>query len=144
SLDAFLQARIARMMRTLAIDAGASMLFISHDLAVVREIADRVAAMEAGRSAEVGTTEQIWTDPQHAYTKPLLAATPKVGGAAILFSSADLAVVRESADRVAAMEAGRTVEVGTTEQIWNDPQHAYTKKLLAAIPKVDGKGIIPG
>ncbi len=84
SLDAFLQARIARMMRTLAIDAGASMLFISHDLAVVREIADRVAVMEAGRIVEVGTTEQIWNDPQHAYTKKLLAAIPKVDGKGII------------------------------------------------------------
>src|SRR5699024_3628502 len=82
-LDAFLQARIARMMRTLAIDAGASMLFISHDLAVVREIADRVAVMEAGRIVEAGTTEQIWNDPPHAYTKKLLAAIPKVDGKGI-------------------------------------------------------------
>lgn len=84
SLDAFLQARIARMMRTLAIDAGASMLFISHDLSVVREVADRVAVMEAGRIVEVGTTEQIWNDPQHPYTQKLLAAIPKVDGKGVI------------------------------------------------------------
>lgn len=84
SLDAFLQARIARMMRDLAIDSGASMVFISHDLSVVREIADRVAVMEAGKLVEVGSTEQIWNDPQQPYTKKLLAAIPKVDGKGII------------------------------------------------------------
>lgn len=84
SLDAFLQARIARMMRDLAIDSGASMIFISHDLSVVRDIADRVAVMEAGRIVEVGSTEQIWNDPQHAYTQKLLAAIPRVDGKGII------------------------------------------------------------
>ena len=84
SLDAFLQARIARMMRDLAIDSGASMIFISHDLSVVRDIADRVAVMEAGRIVEVGSTEQIWNDPQHPYTQKLLAAIPKVDGKGII------------------------------------------------------------
>lgn len=80
SLDAFLQARIARLMRDLAIDSGASMIFISHDLSVVRDIADKVAVMEAGRIVEVGSTEQIWNDPNHPYTQKLLAAIPKVDG----------------------------------------------------------------
>lgn len=84
SLDAFLQARIARMMRDLAIDSGASMIFISHDLSVVRDIADRVAVMEAGRIVEVAPTDQIWNDPQHPYTKKLLAAIPKVDGKGII------------------------------------------------------------
>ncbi|MGZ1490284.1 ABC transporter ATP-binding protein [Brevibacterium sediminis] len=84
SLDAFLQARIARMMRDLAIDSGASMIFISHDLSVVRDIADRVAVMEAGRIVEVAPTDQIWNDPQHPYTKKLLAAIPQVDGKGII------------------------------------------------------------
>ncbi|MFP3396928.1 ABC transporter ATP-binding protein [Brevibacterium sp. H602] len=84
SLDAFLQARIARMMRDLAIDSGASMIFISHDLSVVRDIADRVAVMEAGRIVEVAPTDQIWNDPEHPYTKKLLAAIPKVDGKGII------------------------------------------------------------
>ena len=84
SLDAFLQARIARMMRDLAIDSGASMIFISHDLSVVRDIADRVAVMEAGRIVEVAPTDQIWNEPHHPYTKKLLAAIPKVDGKGII------------------------------------------------------------
>ncbi|MDN5635309.1 MAG: ABC transporter ATP-binding protein, partial [Brevibacterium sp.] len=84
SLDAFLQARIAKMMRDLAIESGASMIFISHDLSIVHEIADRVAVMEAGGVVEVGSTEQIWNDPQHPYTKKLLSAIPRVDGKGII------------------------------------------------------------
>ena len=84
SLDAFLQSRIAKMMRDLAIESGASMIFISHDLSVVREIADRVAVMEAGKIVETGPTEQIWNTPQHPYTQKLLAAIPRVDGKGII------------------------------------------------------------
>lgn len=84
SLDAFLQSRIAKMMRDLAIESGASLLFISHDLSVVRDVADRVAVMQAGEIVEIGETEQIWDSPQHAYTQRLLAAIPKVDGKGII------------------------------------------------------------
>ncbi|SDS33855.1 ABC transporter ATP-binding protein [Microlunatus soli] len=80
SLDASLQARIASLMREVALAAGASMLFISHDLAVVRLIADRVAVMRAGRIVELGPTEQVWREPADAYTKRLLAAIPVADG----------------------------------------------------------------
>ncbi|WP_068433483.1 ABC transporter ATP-binding protein [Piscicoccus intestinalis] len=80
SLDASLQARIALLMRRIALDAGAALLFISHDLAVVRLIADRVAVMHGGRVVEQGPTEQIWSDPQEAYTQRLLAAIPVADG----------------------------------------------------------------
>lgn len=80
SLDAFLQSRIAGMMRDLAARTDAAMLFISHDLSIVREIADRVAVMSAGKIVEVGPTEQIWNAPEHDYTRRLIAAIPRVDG----------------------------------------------------------------
>lgn len=80
SLDASLQARIALLMRDIALRAGASLLFISHDLAVVRLIADRVAVMHAGLIVEAGPTEQIWSQPREPYTRRLLAAIPKADG----------------------------------------------------------------
>ncbi|NHN56008.1 ABC transporter ATP-binding protein [Calidifontibacter sp. DB0510] len=80
SLDASLQARIATLMRSVALDAGASLLFISHDLSVVRLIADRMVVMRAGEIVEAGPTEQVWSGPQQAYTKRLLAAIPKADG----------------------------------------------------------------
>lgn len=80
SLDASLQARLAHLMRRVALDAGASLLFISHDLAVVRTIADRVIVMNKGKIVENGTTAQIWDAPRELYTKQLLGAIPKVDG----------------------------------------------------------------
>jgi peptide/nickel transport system ATP-binding protein len=52
------------------------MLFITHNLAVVRYVSDAIAVMENGRVVELGDTEQVTTTPQHAYTKRLLVATP--------------------------------------------------------------------
>jgi peptide/nickel transport system ATP-binding protein len=80
SLDASLQARVASLMRTVALDNGASLLFISHDLSVVRVIADRIAVMQAGRIVEEGPTDQVWSSPKADYTRRLLAAIPIADG----------------------------------------------------------------
>jgi ABC-type dipeptide/oligopeptide/nickel transport system ATPase component len=68
-------------MRDLVAEAGAGMLFISHDLAVVRRIADRTFVMFGGRVLESGPTDRVWADPQHPYTRALLAAIPEPDGA---------------------------------------------------------------
>lgn len=80
ALDASSQAAVAAMMRRLCLDAGAGMLFISHDLSVVRLIADRTAVMYRGRIVESGRTQTVWQDPLHPYTKALLSAIPKADG----------------------------------------------------------------
>lgn len=80
ALDASLQAQIADLMSRLVRDSGAGMLFISHDLAVVRLIADRIMVMKAGKIVEEGPTEQVWNDPQHEYTQTLLASIPLPDG----------------------------------------------------------------
>lgn len=84
SLDAFLQSQIARMMRDLAAESGTSLLFISHDLSIVREIADRVSVMEAGRIVETGPIEHVWGDPQHPYSRRLISAIPRVDGEGVI------------------------------------------------------------
>ena len=81
SLDASLQQRMAALMRDVALKRGASLLFISHDLSVVRTIADRIAVMSAGRIVESGTAEEVWAHPKHPYTQRLLAAIPVADGA---------------------------------------------------------------
>jgi len=80
ALDASTQAVVAALMRDLAVDSGAGLLFISHDLSVVRLIADRLAVMYRGRIVEAGPTEDVWEDPQHPYTRALLAAIPVPDG----------------------------------------------------------------
>lgn len=80
SLDASLQAKTAMLMRDIALENGASLLFISHDLSVVRLIADRIVVMEKGVIVESGPTEQLWENPREQYTQDLLAAIPVVDG----------------------------------------------------------------
>jgi oligopeptide transport system ATP-binding protein len=81
ALDASTQTSVAALMRALCLEAGAGMLFISHDLSVVRRIADRTLVMYRGRIVESGHTETIWKDPIHPYTRALLAAIPVPDGA---------------------------------------------------------------
>ncbi|MFB4349889.1 ABC transporter ATP-binding protein [Microbacterium sp. CR_7] len=81
ALDASTQTSVAGLMRDLVAEAGAGMLFISHDLAVVRRIADRTFVMYAGRVLESGPTDRVWAAPQHPYTRALLAAIPEPDGA---------------------------------------------------------------
>ncbi|MEV3982910.1 ABC transporter ATP-binding protein [Nonomuraea sp. NPDC049758] len=84
ALDASAQAQVARLMRDLAVDSGAGLLFISHDLSVVRLIADRIAVMYLGKIVEVGETAEVWDDPKHPYTRALLGAIPKPDGMGVL------------------------------------------------------------
>ncbi len=81
ALDASTQTSVAGLMRDLVAESGAGMLFISHDLAVVRRIADRTFVMYSGRVLESGPTAELWAAPQHPYTQALLAAIPEPDGA---------------------------------------------------------------
>ncbi len=76
ALDVSIQAQVLNLIKDLQQDSGVSMLFISHDLGVVRHISDRVAVMYLGRIAEIGRKEDIFTNPAHPYTKLLLSSIP--------------------------------------------------------------------
>jgi peptide/nickel transport system ATP-binding protein len=76
ALDVTVQAQILLLLKDLQQRNGLGMLFISHDLAVVAQIADRVAVMRRGMLIETGTRDQVFLHPQHAYTKSLLGAVP--------------------------------------------------------------------
>jgi peptide/nickel transport system ATP-binding protein len=78
ALDASSQVHVVNTLTQLVRELGVGMLFISHDLALVRHIADTTAVMYLGKIAEVAPTAQLWSDPGHPYTSSLIAAIPQV------------------------------------------------------------------
>jgi microcin C transport system ATP-binding protein len=76
ALDVTVQAQILELLRDLKTRHGMAMLFITHDLGIVRKFADRICVMTNGQIVESGPTAEIFANPQHAYTKHLLAAEP--------------------------------------------------------------------
>ncbi len=80
ALDVSVQARVLNLLKDLQERRGLTCLFITHNLAVVRQIADRVAVMHRGRIVELGDAAQVIGSPAHAYTQKLLSAVPVVGG----------------------------------------------------------------
>ena len=79
ALDVTIQAEILALMDRLKRETGTAVMFITHDMAVVAQVADRVVVMFRGKKVEEGLVTEIFANPQHPYTKALLAAVPKLG-----------------------------------------------------------------
>jgi microcin C transport system ATP-binding protein len=77
ALDVTVQAQILKLLKELQVEFGMAMLLITHDLGIVRKMADNVVVMQRGKAVESGDAKEVFANPQHAYTKMLLTAEPK-------------------------------------------------------------------
>ena len=79
ALDVTIQAQILELMKDLQKKIDTSIIFITHDLGVVANVADRVAVMYAGKIVEIGTVDEIFYNPKHPYTWGLISSMPRLG-----------------------------------------------------------------
>ncbi|MEJ6781838.1 ABC transporter ATP-binding protein [Aminobacter sp. Piv2-1] len=119
ALDVTVQAQILELLAKLKARKGMSMLFITHDLGIVRRIADRVCVMTKGQIVESGPTKEIFANPQHGYTRHLLAAEPK-------------------GKPPAANAAARTVMSGLEVKVWFPIKQGFFRKTVDHVKAVDG------
>jgi peptide/nickel transport system ATP-binding protein len=91
ALDVSVRAQVLNLITDLVDELRLTLVFVSHDLSVVRHMCDRVAVMSDGEIVELGPVEQVWTSPQHPYTSRLLAAVPTIEKALSGARTADLA-----------------------------------------------------
>ncbi|RTL67852.1 MAG: ABC transporter ATP-binding protein [Hyphomicrobiales bacterium] len=130
ALDVTIQAQILELLKALQRETGMAMLLITHDLGIVRRMADRVYVMNAGEVVEEGATEDVFKAPQHAYTRHLLSAEPKgqppvvAPGAPVVLETEDLRVwfpikrglLQKTVDHVKAVD-GLTLKLRAGETI---------------------------
>ncbi|HZC77666.1 MAG TPA: ATP-binding cassette domain-containing protein, partial [Ktedonobacterales bacterium] len=114
--------QILKLLKDTQTRLGMSMLFITHDLGIVRKLADKVCVMQRGKIVEQGPVEQVFTAPKHAYTKALLAAEPKPDPAPV---RPDAPIVVEAKDL----------------KVWFPIKRGVLRKVVGHIKAVDGVSI---
>jgi microcin C transport system ATP-binding protein len=122
ALDVTVQAQILKLLKDIQSRLGMAMLFITHDLGIVRKIADRVCVMKQGEIVEHGEVEQVFTAPQHPYTRALLEAEPKPDPAPL---QPDAEVVVKTDDL----------------KVWFPIKRGVLRKVVGHIKAVDGISI---
>jgi microcin C transport system ATP-binding protein len=122
ALDVTVQAQILKLLKDTQMQLGMSMLFITHDLGIVRKLADRVCVMQRGKIVEQGEVERVFTAPEHPYTRALLAAEPRPDPAP---PRPDAPVVVETKDL----------------KVWFPVKRGVLRKVVGHIKAVDGVSI---
>ncbi len=123
ALDVTVQAQILDLLRQLKADHGMSMLFITHDLGIVRKFADKVCVMTKGKIVESGPVEDIFTNPQHDYTKKLLASEPR-------------------GEPPALDETKPVVMQGDDIRVWFPIKSGFLRKVVDHVKAVDGVDMV--
>ena len=124
ALDVTIQAQILDLIKKLQIDIGMSVVFITHDMGVVAEMADRVVVMLKGKKVEEGTASEIFHNPQHPYTKALLAAVPKLGsmkGRSLPAKFSNIDIKRAEGDNVTNSKKSELIEIKDNVKISDVP-----------------------
>jgi len=122
ALDVTVQAQILKLLKEIQTRLGMAMLFITHDLGIVRRVADRVCVMSKGQIVEQGPVERIFTAPEHPYTRALLAAEPKPDPA--------------------PLQPGAPIVVETRDlKVWFPLKRGVLRKTVGHIKAVDGVSI---
>ncbi|MFL6805093.1 MAG: ABC transporter ATP-binding protein [Xanthobacteraceae bacterium] len=122
ALDVTVQAQILKLLKEIQTRLGMSMLFITHDLGIVRKIADRVCVMSKGKIVEQGPVERVYTAPEHPYTRALLAAEPKPDPAPL---QPDAPLIVETRDL----------------KVWFPIKRGVLRKIVGHIKAVDGVSV---
>ncbi|QND51791.1 ABC transporter ATP-binding protein [Phyllobacterium sp. 628] len=157
ALDVTVQAQILQLLADLKKAQGMSMLFITHDLGIVRKIADRVCVMTGGKIVETGPTRQIFDNPQHEYTRHLLAAEPKGNPPSADLSAAPVmrgeqvkvwfpikqGFLRRTVDHVKAVDGiDVTIRAGQTLGVVGESGSGKTTLGLALSRMISSQGVI--
>jgi microcin C transport system ATP-binding protein len=157
ALDVTVQAQILALLKDLQAKLGMALLFITHDLGIVRRIASDVAVMQKGRIVEAGKTAEVFANPQHDYTKMLLAAEPKGAppevdaSARPIVAAADVRVwfpikrglLRRTVGHVKAVDGvSLTVREGETVGVVGESGSGKTTLGLAILRLIRSKGAI--
>ena len=119
ALDVTIQAQILELIRDLQSEIGMSVMFITHDMGVVAEIADRVVVMKSGQQVEQASVTDLFDKPQHPYTRQLLSAVPKLGslrgiGLPQKFPSAEKTIKKSNPQTISTEEAEKLDHRGET------------------------------